>query len=146
MFTSIVSVSAFSQNTLTVFQKDGQEFSFGFDEKPVITYTDNDMIIKTTNTEVQYQLLNLQKVAFTDGPTAVNSIDADKSKIVLESYSVKIAGAEAGVEVTMSGVDGKTAGSYKTDSDGCVTFSIAELPEGIYLIKSENMSFKILKK
>ena len=32
-----------------------------------------------------------------------------------------------------------------TDQDGSVTFSIADLPQGIYIIKSESLTCKILK-
>ena len=40
----------FSQNTLTIHHKDGQQFSFGFEDKPVITYTETDLVLKTTKT------------------------------------------------------------------------------------------------
>ncbi|MBO4500285.1 MAG: hypothetical protein J5732_08570, partial [Bacteroidaceae bacterium] len=45
-----------AQNTLTIHQKDGQQFSFGFSEKPVITYTENEMVLTTTRTTVKYPL------------------------------------------------------------------------------------------
>ena len=146
LFISIISISVFSQNTLTVFQKDGQEFSFGFDETPVITYTDNDMVIKTSNSEVQFQLLNLHKFTFTEGSTSVKSVDTDKASFELDSYFVHISGAKAGIEVLVTCADGKSVGSYKTDTEGTVTFSIAELPNGLYNINSEQISFKVLKK
>ena len=147
LFTMVLSVPSFSQNTLTIHQKDGQQFSFGFEDKPVITYTDNDLVLKTTKTEVQYPLSSLAKFTFTDLEDAVISIKDDKAaQMVLDNYVVSITGAKSGVTVSVIGSDGKTLNSYKTDTDGSVTFSIAELPEGVYIIKSENLTCKILKK
>lgn len=146
--TVLMAVPVFSQNTLTIHQKDGQQFSFGFDDKPVITYTDTDLVLKTTKTEVMYPLASLSKFTLTDVEDAVISIkqDGNTAKLELDSYMVSITGAKADAIVTVIGPDGKTLGTYKTDSDGSVTFSIADLPQGLYIINSENLTCKIQKK
>ena len=138
----------FSQNTLTIHQKDGQQFSFGLEDKPLITYTETDLVLKTTKTELQYPLSKLSKFTFTDIDDAVISIkdDANSAKLVLDNYVVNITGAKPGISVSVIGTDGKSLASYKTDDNGSITFSIAELPEGTYIIKSEALTCKILKK
>ena len=144
----LLALPMFSQNTLTIHQKDGQQFSFGFDDKPVITYTETDLVLKTINTEVQFPLASLAKFTFTDDENAVISIkdDGKSAQLQLDDYVVSIIGAKAGINVTVIGSDGKTVGNYKTDSEGSVTFSIADLPQGLYIINSENLTCKILKK
>lgn len=146
--TVLLSVPLFSQNTLTIHQKDGQQFSFGFDDKPVITYTDTDLVLKTTKTEVQYPLASVAKFTFTDVEDAVIPIkqDSNAAQLELDGYVVSITGAKADITVKVIAPDGKTMGTYKTDSNGSVTFSIADLPQGLYIINSENLTCKILKK
>ena len=146
--TVLLSVPLFGQNTLTIHQKDGQQFSFGFDDKPVITYTDTDLVLKTTKTEVQYPLASVAKFTFTDVEDAVIPIkqDSNAAQLELDGYVVSITGAKAGINVTLITPDGKTVGTYKVDSDGSVSFSIADLPQGLYIISSENLTCKILKK
>ena len=146
--TVLMAVPVFSQNTLTIHQKDGQQFNFGFDDKPVITYTDTDLVLKTTKTEVQYPLASLAKFTFADVEDAVIPIkqDSNAAQLELDGYVVSITGAKADINVSVVGPDGKTLGTYKTDSDGSVTFSIADLPQGLYIINSENLTCKILKK
>lgn len=148
LFAALFSVPMFSQNTLTIHQKSGVQISFGFDDKPVITYTDNDLVLKTTKTVVQYPLESLLKLTFNDAETAVKPVlkEGKKPALVLDSYAVNISGAKSGVEVTVFSADGKSVNSYKTSPDGNVSFSIADLTEGVYIIKSENLSVKILKK
>ena len=137
----------FSQNTLTIHQKDGQQFSFGFEDKPVITYTENDLVLKTTKTELHYPLSSLAKFTFTDVENAVAPIkDGNSAQLVLDNYVVSITGANPGITVSVIGTDGKSLATYKTDDNGSITFSVAELPEGTYVIKSESLTCKILKK
>lgn len=95
--TVLLSVPLFSQNTLTIHQKDGQQFSFGFDDKPVITYTDTDLVLKTTKTEVQYPLASVAKFTFTDVEDAVIPIkqDGNAAQLELDGYVVSITGAKA---------------------------------------------------
>ena len=148
LFFAISISSLFAQNTLTIHQKDGQQFGFGFEEKPIVTFTDNALIIKSTKIEVQYELAKVAKFTFDDVEDAVIGIKVDdaKASITLDEYTVSISGAAADITVRLIASDGKQLQSYKTNQDGSVTFSIAELPEGTYIIVSESLTCKILKK
>lgn len=146
--TVLLSVPTFSQNTLTIHQKDGQQFSYGFEEKPVVTFTDNTIVIKSTKTQVQYDLSNVAKFTFNDIEDAVIGIKADaaSASITLDEYTVSISGAKPDTQVRLFASDGRQLQSYKTAQDGSVTFSIADLPAGNYIIASESITVKILKK
>ena len=148
LLAAVAAAPLFSQNTLTIHQKDGQQFSFGFEEKPVVSFTDNAMVIKSTKTEVQYDLSNVAKLTFNDIEDAVIGIKADvaKANITLNEYTVSIAGAKPDTEVRLIASDGKIIQSYMTAQDGSVAFSIAELHAGSYIISSESITVKILKK
>ncbi len=145
---AFLAIPIFAQNTLTIHQKDGQQFSYGFEEKPVVTFTDNDLIIKSSKTEVQYEMAKVAKFTFDDVEDAVIGIKANdtKSSLSLDEYTVCISGAKADVEVRLITSDGKQIQTYKTNQDGSVSFSIAELPEGTYIISTESLTVKILKK
>ena len=145
---AVVPSGMLAQNTLTVHQKDGQQFSFGFSEKPVVSYTDNDLVIKSTKADVQYPLATVAKFTFDEVPTAVNGLteDVKKPTITLDEFVICISGAKADVEVRLISSDGKILQSCKTDKEGTAILSIADYPEGMYIISSENLSVKILKK
>ena len=140
--------SIFAQNTLTVHQKNGEQFSFGFEDKPVVTFTDTELIVTSTKTELRYELANVNKFTFDDVEDAVINIksDASKASITLDEYEVSISGLEADAAIRLITSDGKLLQSYKADEAGSVTFSIAELPQGTYIITTESLSCKIIKK
>ena len=134
---------------LTIHQKDGTEASFGFSEKPVITYTDNDLIVKTaTAPEMHYALVTLSKISFSETPTSVIPVSEKKQAPVFrfDGYNVEISGVKADAAIVVVATDGSIVINSKADSDGCASVSIAELPEGIYVVKTDVISFKILKK
>ena len=143
--TSLLTVSA--QNTLTIHQKDGSKFGYGFSEKPVITYTETDLVLKTAKTVVEYPLSAILKFTFTDSETAVSEIQSEtKSPILqLDNYTVYISGAEASQLVSLIDINGKVLSTYKTDANGSISFSITELPEGIYIVKTKSLTCKISK-
>ncbi len=138
----------FSQNTLTVHQKDGQQFSFGFESKPVVTFTDTELIVKSKGIELRYELARFSKFTFDEKEIddAVIPIVENKTSITLDEYTVSISGAKADIIVRLMASDGRTIEQHKTDADGSVTFSISELPEGLYIIASESLTCKIIKK
>lgn len=140
----------FAQSTVIIHQKEGQNCGFGFDEKPVITYTDTHLVLKTINTEVQFLLASLNNITFSDSEveTAVHPIqDSDKSpEMTLDNYEVGITGAKPKTAVSIIDCDGKTMNTFQTDANGSITFSIDKLPQGVYIIKADNLTCKILKK
>lgn len=141
-------ISATPKNTLTVHQKDGQSFSFGFEEKPVVTFDDSILIINSTKTQLSYELSLISKFSFDDREDDVNSIIAFKPmpQISLDEYVVSISGAKADIIVRLINSEGKQIQSYKTDQEGSVKFSIADQSKGTYIIVSESLTVKILKK
>lgn len=146
LFLAVLPMAA--QNILNVHQKDGQIFSFGFEEKPVVTFTDNELVLTSAGAETRFQLVGIAKFTFDGEGTAVKGIKDDSSKaaISLDEYTISLTGAKYETEVRLIASDGKVLQSYKTDRSGSVQFSIAELPEGTYVISSESLNVKILKK
>lgn len=147
-FLSLLTIESPAQNTLTIHQKDGQQFSYGFSDKPVITYTESYLVLTTSKNVVEFPLSALSKFTFSDIENAVIAVKDNSSKpsLNLDEYTVSISDAEPDQPVSLLSIDGKILSTYKTGADGSVKFSIAELTTGTYIIKSESLTCKILKK
>lgn len=144
----LVAIPLLGQNTLTIHQKNGEQFSLGFEEKPVIKFTDKEIVLTSFKTELCFQFANVAKLTFDDIDDGVISIRADgaKASITLDEYNVSISGAKADSSVQLIASDSKQLQSYKISQDGTATFSIADLPDGTYIISTESLTVKILKK
>ena len=146
------SVAVRSQNVMVVHLKTGKVAELAFKYKPVITFTDTDAVLTTVvngrEIVVSYPLENLTKFTFvTKDITAVQEVEEERNvQFLIEDYTVTLTGAKPEIVVRLISSDGKQLGSYKTDKDGSVSFSIADLANGTYIIASEDITFKILKK
>lgn len=144
-FQVVVSAS----NAVTILQKDGLSFSYAFDEKPVVKYSANNLILTTTQVSVEYPISTIKKISFSDtesGPVTDVETVTENPELEIDDFNITIAGAKADATISLIGPDGKTLNSYKADSEGNASFSIAELPDGLYIISSDNLTCKILKK
>lgn len=145
------SVALRSQNVMVVHLKTGMVAELAFKLKPVITFTDTDVVLTTQvngkTVSVNYPLEKLTKFTFvTKDLTAVDQVEEERNvQFLIEDYTVTITGAKPEIVVRLIASDGKQLGAYKTDKDGSVSFSIAELAAGTYIIASQDITFKILK-
>ena len=140
-----------SQNAMVVHLKTGQVVELAFKYQPVITFTDTEAVLTTVvngrEVVVSYPLEKLTKFTFiTKDITAVEEVEERNVQFLIEDYTVTITGAKPEIVVRLIASDGKQLGAYKTDKDGSVSFSIADLANGTYIIASEDITFKILKK
>ena len=145
------SLAVRSQNVMVVHLKTGTIAELAFKYNPVVTFTETDAVLTTTvngrEIVVSYPLEKLTKFTFvTKDITAVDEVEDRNVQFLIEDYTVTITGAKPEIVVRLIASDGKQLGAYKTDKDGSVSFSIAELAAGTYIIASEDITFKILKK
>lgn len=119
-----------AQNTLNIHQKDGAVMSYGFAEKPVVTYTETGIHLKTTKVELDFPLTNLEKFTFTDGETdAIEVVRTENTYADVRIYNT-------------NGVLLRTV----RQSEGKVSFATSDLPRGIYIITNGETTYKIVKR
>lgn len=139
------SLMAGAQNAISIHQKDGKVANFAFSEKPVVTYADNQLVITTTKTSVQYPLYLLQKIDFelTDA-TAIEQVKPD-AKFRFTDGTLYITGGAPGSQVVIYDMRGMTEGQYRTDDAGNAVISLQSLSKGLYIVKTNHFTFKFTK-
>ena len=145
---ALLAVPVSGQDIVRIHQKDGQYVDFALKDRPVIYYEDYDLVLITDKTELSFPLATLAKFTFTDVETKIEAVEDDQQDpaFTLDDYAINITGAKAEVPVRVISSDGKPVVSFKTDAQGNAAFSMADLPAGMYIINSENLTFKVLKK
>ncbi len=136
-FTSLLTIlvlaigAAYGQNSLNVILKDGGAMTYSFQEKPVVTYTQDGVHLTTTRVEVDFPFQNLEKFTFDD----------DTADALCEVRSLNDP-ANTGIYT----IDGKLLRTIKAREEGSTSFSLDDLPRGIYVIKNGNTTHKISKR
>lgn len=122
-----------AQNTLHIWQQTGEVVSYAFWEKPRITYADTNLILTTTKVQVEFPLSSVRKFTFNDVmiDDAIGTVRATlKDEGPLSIY-------------TLGGVLVKTV---PAEAGGRHTYSLDELPAGVYVVKSKTTSYKVVKR
>lgn len=121
------SLEAFPANRVNVHLRTGGIISYDFQRQPKVTYADGNIVITTLDTTVEYPLLNVVTFTFTLDATNVPS--------------AKVTSTEAG-------------NTYVYDSSGVLlntisqgkTVDTAGWSNGVYIIKNNNTTYKIIKR
>ena len=139
------SLMAGAQNAISIHQKDGKVANFAFSEKPIVTYADNQLVITTTKTSVQYPLYLLQKIDFAlSEATAVEQVKPD-AKFRFTDGTLYISGGTPGSQVYIYNMSGMTEGQYRIDDAGNAVIALQRLSKGHYIVKTNHFTFKFTK-
>lgn len=134
-----------AQNAISIHQKDGKVANFAFSEKPIVTYADNQLVITTTKTSVQYPLYLLQKIDFElADATSIEQVKPD-AKFRFTDGTLYITGGDPGSHVYIYSMRGTTEGHYRIDDAGNAVISLQSLSKGLYIVKTNHFTFKFTK-
>ena len=138
---------AYGQNTIVIQQKDGKVARFSFTEKPVVTYSGNDVLVNTTKNSVQYPIYLLQKISFDIdwNTTDIEEVEVAEPSFHFRDDALSISGEDPRSLVFLYNIKGMLAGRYQTDDRGCVTIPIRQLRPDLYIVKTNRFSFKFRK-
>lgn len=138
-----------AQNAVAIHQVDGQVATFAFTEKPVVTYSGNDLVLTTTKTSVQYPIYMLKKIDFDvsfDDLTGIESVEkkAD-AQFRFQDGMISVVGGESGSQVFLYSMSGIKVGQYRLDGSGHIDIPVQHLSKGIYIIRTKHFTFKFRK-
>ncbi len=127
----------------------GGVVAYPLDEHPNVTYNDGQLKISTDVKEFYIEPDKVNKFTINESLPETNMIsemEEPKGKVNRNSDSVSFVGCRAGMDVYVYTISGMLIKTAKTDSDGMLYLSLEELGSGVYIIKSEEITCKILKR
>ena len=140
----------FSENIcaqrLVVWQKDGTKVSYDLDERPRTTFTQEDLVITTATATISYPLAKIRRYTYEGGTLSVQYVKADGISISHEGDNVIVKGLTNGKSVTVYSIDGKQLKAKRSDGSDSLTLSLKNLPDGVYMIKADEITYKFLKR
>ena len=122
-----------AQNSVNIFQKNGNVVSYTFDDRPKVEFTGEKLVVKVSTTAVEIPMSDVAKFTFDDS-------DFNETGIV----NVRTGNIQSEcVEVYTIG--GKLVKKEKV-TNGASSFSTNDLTNGTYIIKNGSTTFKFIKK
>lgn len=135
-------------NSLLLYQLDGSVVAYAFEDEPVITYSNDYLVITTANISVEYHLATLRKIAFADEwktATAINEVILPDTEFSFSEEGAKVRAEKPGTPFYVFDMKGMKCAEGTIDAEGKANIRLSRLPSGIYIVKTQSTSFKIKK-
>ena len=135
--------------------KDGSRYAYALGEHPVVTYSNGELLLDTRTQQLVYSADEVRKFTFSlsdiscDGElppaTGVSSLEYPQ-QFCLQQGDVHFSGCRAGSPICIYTLDGKLLHAVTVDASGNAHIGMFDYPAGVYLIKTESITHKIIKR
>lgn len=146
---SFASLKANDRYTLciSVHSKDGSNVLYALEEKPKITFTDVDLIITSTGIQVSYPLKDMARLTYENKEvTGIKKIHDDKVSFTHDGESIIFPCLKAKDIVSLYAINGTLIFTKNISTDGEYAFSLSDIEKGVYIVKVNSLTYKIMKK
>ena len=125
-----------------------EKTSYDLGDKPVLTYSGDNLVVKTNNASAEFPLGTVVRYYFAESdPTGVPTTQEEgMGYLFVTEEGIRMSGFEPTLPVSLYTVNGQLIQEYKTTEDGSLEISLNGQPQGIYLIKLNTTTIKVIKK
>ena len=141
-----VGLLADNLNTLIVMMKNGTETAFFLKDKPNVTFEGANLKVVSEKTTTTFALSDVLRFTYVKkDPMGIDEQMIDPTEINYKDGVLVISQIKAGASVGIYALDGKLVRQLKAQHSGTYRLSLSELPTGLYLVKADNVTYKITK-
>ena len=145
----LFSLPLYADYHLVIEMNDTKKHSYSLEDNPVISFDSNRLIIKTDKIELSYQISDIVKYYFVEeDDTSISSINGDVNNIHFNYTNTNfllIEGIASEDNVNVYEINGRTCHVDIVRNSNSITIELKTLPKGIYLVKVNNHSFKLIR-
>ncbi len=138
---------------LVIWTKDGARTDFGFTDKPLITISGDVFKVTSQKAVVEYKALGIEKFTLeltneTSGQLidAIAPVLSEKPIVRLSPDMLTVSGCRPQSVVDVYGMSAKRVAHVRADFNGQTQLSLSSWSRGVYIVKTETTTFKIIKK
>lgn len=138
---------------LVVWTRDGDKVLYSLNEQPSIKYDgEGNFVVRTSRVEVVYPVVDVRMFTLADTdnprpdePMSIPDVSSD-SGFRFSDEAVNFSSLPQGSLVRIYSTSGVLIGNVKADESGSASINLSDLAQGVYIIKTENITHKIIKK
>ena len=132
---------------LIVLQKNGQKDYYDLSDTPVTTFSNGQLMITTASTEVSYPLADVQRYEYDGVSDDIAELAPEKGTdvhVFRDGNTLTLSHVQAGSTVSLYGSDGQLLETF-IGKGKPVLISVESRPDGVYMVKTGNQTFKLIK-
>lgn len=145
---SVLSQEKEKNQSLIVWQTDGNQTKFNLEDEPNISFEFDNMIISTGRIETRYPIDYILRLTYDLGNIdSVGQITVDGFIEVWQRGNiVRIRGLKINTILTLYNIEGEKVFSQKSDGNGIVEFDLNNYISGIYILNFNGQTYKFMKR
>ena len=130
---------------LQIWQSDGQIVTINLNDEPKTTYVDGNLVITTTKTTITYPLEKVKRYTYvsTEG---INAPQAMKAVFSEDGETLTFTGLKPNTTIYLYNVAGQLLRKFDTAQRSKAIVSVAGFPVGVYVVKANDVTYKITKR
>ena len=129
---------------LQIVKMDGQTHTINLNQEPVTTYQDGNLVITTINATITYPLEVVRKFIFISGTEDIQNIKGDKFEISKDGRFLTLSGLKSDTDAYLYSVNGILMERIHVTSSTSISINLESYPIGVYMIKVDGATFKIM--
>lgn len=133
--------------TLIILMKNGSENAFFLKDKPKVTFEGTSLKVIAATGDVSFALADVMRFTYAKKSTSgINEQVENPTGVSFEGDVLVISQLKANTTASIYALDGKLIRQLKPQRAGTYRISLSELPSGLYLVKADNVTYKITKR
>ena len=130
-----------------VWTKSGEQIKFPVKEKPKVTHNNDSFIVSSTTTSIEYVATNVKKFTLEPiDPDGIEPIKPLDSNICQFDNTLILSGFIAGSIVKIITLNGQSMITETIHNDGTLSIDLSSLNKGIYIVSTECITCKFIKR
>ena len=148
VFMMAATTNAAVKDCLVVHTTDGEKTYYVLEDTPVVTFTGDNLHIKSASLEADVKFDNVKQFTFESRDVeSVKDLTVGECRITVRNNEVTLEGFKAGSRVAVYAMNGVCVLADTIAQDGCATtLSLGHLDSGVYVVSTVSKSFKIVVK
>ena len=136
--------SIMADQVLQIVKADGQTHTINLNQEPVTTYQDGNLVITTINATISYPLEVVRKFVFISGTEDIQNIKGDKFEISKDGRFLTLSGLKSDTDAYLYSINGMLMERIHVTSSTSISINLESYPIGVYMIKVDGATYKIM--
>lgn len=132
---------------MTLHFNNDEQIKFALAEIPTLSFSDSTLVIQTSSITVTHPLNKISHITYESGAdSGIINIQSDKPIYEIDGDHISFPYLEKGTHIDIYTVQGTNVLNTQIQESGEYGFPVSALGRGIYIVKLNNLSFKIVIK
>ena len=127
--------------------KNGSETAFFLKDKPQVKFEGTNLKVTSSAGDTTFALADVLQFTYDKRDTSgINETVTEPTGVIFKDDVLVVSQLKVNAVVSVYGLDGILVRQWKAPHAGTFRLSLSELPSGLYLVKVDNITYKIMKR